>query len=157
MAESKQEDTFIRKTMHFVEKTAVYVMAVVLALYIFVEMVELLYQAGKGLMSSKEGTGNLLLSKEDLRMVLPVFFNILIAIELMDTLKVYAEHNHIKVQGVLLIGLIAIGRKLLILDLGHSDGFTLVGLASLIFALSLGYFLVKTGGSFLGKKSGESS
>jgi uncharacterized membrane protein (DUF373 family) len=47
------------------------------------------------------------------------------------------------VQSILLIGLIAIGRKLLVLDLGHADGIANIGLASIIIALSLGYYLVK--------------
>jgi uncharacterized membrane protein (DUF373 family) len=52
------------------------------------------------------------------------------------------EHS-IKVQSILLIGLIALRRKLLTLDVGHADGLSNIGLAALILALAGGYYLVK--------------
>jgi len=76
-------------------------------------------------------------------LVIPVFFNVLIAIELIDTFNIYIREHSIKVQSILLIGLIAIGRKLLVLDIGHSDGVQNIGVASIIIALALGYYLLK--------------
>jgi uncharacterized membrane protein (DUF373 family) len=108
-----------------------------------VELIELIYQFGKALINMNDTTVRLLISKEQTAMVLPVFFNILIAIELIDTFNIYIKEHNIKVQNILLIGLIAIGRKLLVLDIGHSDGLSNIGLASIIIALSVGYYLVK--------------
>ena len=70
----------------------------------------------------------------------------MIAIELIDTFNVYIKEHSIRVQSILLIGLIAIGRKLLVLDVGHSDGLHNIGLASIIIALSLGFYLLKKAG-----------
>lgn len=75
--------------------------------------------------------------------ILPVFFNILIAVELIDTFNIYIKEHSIKVLSILLIGLIAIGRKLLILDFAHSDGFGNIGLAALIFSLAMEYYLIR--------------
>lgn len=125
------------------EEIVFYILSAIVALYIVVEVVELVYQFGKALWIMNDTTTRLLLSKEQTAMVLPVFFNILIAIELIDTFNVYVREHHIKVQNILLIGLIAIGRKLLVLDVGHSDGIANIGLASIILALSLGYYLMK--------------
>lgn len=125
------------------EEIVFYILSAIVALYIVVEIVELVYQFGKMLWIMDDTTTRLLLSKEQTAMVLPVFFNILIAIELIDTFNVYVREHHIKVQNILLIGLIAIGRKLLVLDVGHSDGIANIGLASIILALSLGYYLMK--------------
>jgi uncharacterized membrane protein (DUF373 family) len=55
----------------------------------------------------------------------------------------YVKEHSIKVQSILLIGLIAIGRKLLVLDVGHADGLHNIGLAAIIISLALGYYLVK--------------
>lgn len=120
-----------------------YILSAIVILYIAIELIELIYQFGKALFTMRESSDRLLISKEQTAMVLPVFFNILIAIELIDTFNVYIKEHHIKVQSILLIGLIAIGRKLLVLDVGHTDGLNNIGLASLIIALSLGYYLVK--------------
>lgn len=125
------------------EVVVFYLLTAVVALYIVIEVVELFYQFGKAILTRQENSPRLLVTKEQTAMVLPVFFNILIAIELIDTFNVYIEEHSIKVQSILLIGLIAVGRKLLVLDIGHSDGITNIGLASIIIALSVGYYLVK--------------
>ena len=120
-----------------------YILSAIIVLYIAVEIIELIYQFGKALLTTGDTTTRLLITKEQTALVLPVFFNILIAIELIDTFNVYIKEHRIKAQSILLIGLIAIGRKLLVLDLGHADGLNNIGLASIIIALSLGYYLVK--------------
>jgi len=120
-----------------------YILSAIIVLYIAVEIIELVYQFGKALLTTGDTTTRLLITKEQTALVLPVFFNILIAIELIDTFNIYIKEHSIKVQSILLIGLIAIGRKLLVLDLGHADGLSNIGLASIIIALSLGYYLVK--------------
>lgn len=131
--------SFIKKF----EVIVFYILSAILVLYIAVEIIELIYQFGKALLTTGDTTTRLLITKEQTALVLPVFFNILIAIELIDTFNVYIKEHSIKVQSILLIGLIAIGRKLLVLDLGHADGLSNIGLASIIIALSLGYYLVK--------------
>lgn len=125
------------------EVAVFYVLSAVVVLYIAIELIELVYQFGKALLTKNDSGTRLFISKEQTALVLPVFFNILIAIELIDTFNVYIKEHHIKVQSILLIGLMAIGRKLLVLDIGHADGLTNLGLASMIVALSLGYYLVK--------------
>ncbi len=125
------------------EVAVFYILSAIIVLYISVEIIELIYQFGKALLSADVNTDRLLITKEQTAAVLPVFFNVLIAIELIDTFNVYIKEHSIKVQSILLIGLIAIGRKLLVLDLGHADGLNNIGLAAIIIALSLGYYLVK--------------
>ncbi len=125
------------------EVAVFYVLSSIIVLYIAVEVIELVYQFGKAIFTKSPNTDRLLITKEQTAMVLPVFFNILIAIELIDTFDVYVKEHSIKVQSILLIGLIAIGRKLLILDIGHNEGIQNIGLAALIIALAAGYYLVK--------------
>ncbi len=125
------------------EVAVFYILSVVVVLYIAIEIIELVYQFGKAIIHHDYNDDRLLVTKEQTRQVLPVFFNILIAIELIDTFNIYIKEHSIKVQSILLIGLIAIGRKLLVLDIGHSEGLQNIGLAAIILALSLGYYLVK--------------
>ncbi len=125
------------------EVAVFYILSVVVVLYIAIEIIEWVYQFGKAIIHYDDNDDRLLVTKEQTRQVLPVFFNILIAIELIDTFNIYIKERSIKVQSILLIGLIAIGRKLLVLDIGHSEGLQNIGLAAIILALSLGYYLVK--------------
>lgn len=132
-----------QSVVHKFETAVFYILTTILVLYIAVELIEVIYQFGKALLTPDNDSYRLLVSKQQTAMVLPVFFNILIAIELIDTFNVYIKEHSIKVQSILLIGLIAIGRKLLTLDLGHADGLSNIGLAAIILSLALGYYLVK--------------
>jgi uncharacterized membrane protein (DUF373 family) len=72
-----------------------------------------------------------------------MFFNILLMMEIMQTLKVFAEDHIIKLRIILIVCLIAASRK--ILEVGgeqHIDPMAEIGLGVLILALSAGYFLV---------------
>jgi uncharacterized membrane protein (DUF373 family) len=131
------------KTLKKFEVFVFYMLSAIIVIYIAVELIELVYQFGKALLTKNDTSTRLLITKEQTALVLPVFFNILIAVELIDTFNFYIKEHSIKVQSILLIGLIAIGRKLLVLDVGHSDGLSNLGLAAIILALSVGYYLIQ--------------
>jgi uncharacterized membrane protein (DUF373 family) len=120
-----------------------YLLTVIIVLYIAVEIIELIYQFGSALITSNTDSSRLLITKEQTALVLPVFFNILIALGLIHTFSIYIKEQIIKVQSILLIALISMCRKIFILDIGHADGLSNIGLASIIIALALGYYLVK--------------
>lgn len=125
------------------EKIVFTFLVIILVSYIIVEIVELVFQFGVSISKGSNIDGRLLISNALLKEVLPVFFNILIAIELIDTFSVYVQKHSIKVLNILLIGLIAIGRKLIAYDFNDSDGVSNLGLAALIISLAGGYYLIK--------------
>ncbi|MEZ7885630.1 MAG: phosphate-starvation-inducible PsiE family protein [Bacteroidales bacterium] len=125
------------------EKAVFSVLVVILVSYIIVEIIELIYQFSMALIFPEVENGRLMVSAALLKEFLPVFFNILIAIELIDTFSIYYHKHSIKVLNILLIGLIAIGRKLIGFDFGTSSGIENIGLAALIFALAAGYYFIK--------------
>ncbi|MDD2490994.1 MAG: phosphate-starvation-inducible PsiE family protein [Bacteroidales bacterium] len=131
---------------NFIKKYERYVfiiLSVILMLYITVEIVELIYQFFSSIFKMDEGNGRLIVSTSLLKDFLPIFFNILIAIELIDTFLIYMQKHSIKVLNILLIGLIAIGRKLIAFDFNDLSGLSNIGLAALIIALAGGYYLIK--------------
>jgi uncharacterized membrane protein (DUF373 family) len=70
------------------EQIIFYILSAIIMLYIAIEIIELVYQFGKALITSDPDSDRLLVSKHQTGLVLPVFFNILIAIELFDTCKI---------------------------------------------------------------------
>jgi uncharacterized membrane protein (DUF373 family) len=69
---------------------------------------------------------------------------VLIGIELLETIaKTYSSKNVNHAKIVMAVALIAIARKVIILDVEKYSGQALVGIAAIILALSLGYFLVQ--------------
>ena len=72
-----------------------------------------------------------------------LFLNVLIALELLENITAYLEKNVIQVELVIVTSLIAVSRKLIILDLNKTTGVQLIGLAIAIFALSISYWIVR--------------
>ena len=120
-----------------------YFLTVVLVLYITIELVELAYQFGKAIITTKGDGDRLLISKAQTAEVMPVFFNILIALGIINTFNIYITEQVIKLQSILMLGLISMCRKLFMLDVAHGNGLNSIGMATIIVALALGYYLVR--------------
>lgn len=67
----------------------------------------------------------------------------LLGLELLDTVKVYFRDHQVRVEVILLVSLIAMGRHVLEIDLHHTEPILLVGIAGLILVLAASYYLVK--------------
>ena len=72
-----------------------------------------------------------------------LFLNILIALELLENITAYLKEHVIQVQLVIVTSLIAVARKLIILDLEKTSGTQLIGLAIAVVALSISYWLIR--------------
>jgi len=85
----------------------------------------------------------ILLEIDELLDIFGLFLLVLLGIELVSTLKTYLTENEIHVEVVFAVALIAIGRKVIILDVKEISSLSLLGIAAIIISLSVGYFLVR--------------
>jgi uncharacterized membrane protein (DUF373 family) len=85
----------------------------------------------------------ILLEIDELLEIFGFFLLVLIGIELLETIKAYLMTNVVHVEIVLEVALIAIARKVIILDIGRYESLTLVGVAALIAAVALAFFVIK--------------
>ncbi|MHB8117211.1 MAG: phosphate-starvation-inducible PsiE family protein [Methanothrix sp.] len=73
---------------------------------------------------------------------------VLIGVELLETFKTFQLDKTVNVLSVLLVALIAIARKVIIMEIDDStNDMGLIGLSAIIVSLSLGYYLIKRSGS----------
>jgi len=87
----------------------------------------------------------LLLNFEELLEVLGFFMMVLIGLELLETIKNYLTQHALHVEVVILVAMIAISRKVIILDMKVTTPESMFGIALLLASLSLSYFLIKKG------------
>jgi len=76
------------------------------------------------------------------RNVAVLFFNILLMMEIMQTIKVFADTHIIKVRVILIVCLIAVSRKILASGEEVIDPMTEFSIAGLVLALAISYYLV---------------
>ncbi len=69
---------------------------------------------------------------------------VIIGIELLESItKTYLKEGVDHVKVVLAVAMIAIARKVIILDVKEVSSLTMLGIAAIILALSVGYFMSK--------------
>ena len=76
-----------------------------------------------------------------------LFLNVLIALEILENITVYLKKHVFQVELVLVTSLIAVSRKIIILDLEKKDSSDLIALAIAVFSLSISYFIVRQANS----------
>ncbi|MBN2401216.1 MAG: phosphate-starvation-inducible PsiE family protein [Spirochaetes bacterium] len=85
-----------------------------------------------------------LLSVDQLLDIFGLFMLVLIGIELLETImKTYITQAQPHYEVVLSVAIIAIARKVIIMDIKEIDSLSLIGIASIIIALTGGYFFMK--------------
>ena len=85
----------------------------------------------------------LLLNIEEMLSVFGFFLMVLIGIELMETVKIYLEKETVHVEVILMVAIIAISRKVIIMDLKDVGALDLLGIAAIVLALASAYFAIK--------------
>ena len=73
-----------------------------------------------------------------------LILNILIALEILENITAYLRKHVVQVELVIVTSLIAIARKIIILDLTKVKGIDIIGLATAILALSISYWIIRT-------------
>jgi uncharacterized membrane protein (DUF373 family) len=81
--------------------------------------------------------------KDSLFLIFGLFLNVLIALEILENITGYLKKHVIQVELVIVTSLIAVARKIIILDLEKKTAADLIGLATAIFALSISYLIVR--------------
>jgi uncharacterized membrane protein (DUF373 family) len=87
---------------------------------------------------------------QDVTMLLPamqrVFAGVLVVLlglELAETIKSYFADHHIRVEVILVVAIVAVGRHMIQVDFDHAPPGEILALSALMLSLTGGYFFVK--------------
>jgi uncharacterized membrane protein (DUF373 family) len=128
------------KALDTYQKGIYYVLTGLLAVIIGFSVIELAALIFQGLLFDES---RFRLENHEILGVLGLFLLVLIGLELLETIRTYVEDHRIHVEVIMLVALIAITRKIILLDSGEVDDLSLIGIGFVIIALSGGYYLVK--------------
>jgi len=131
------------KTMaSLVEKYIIKTLIVLMSILLGLATIELIYKT----ISAFDTSESFLISIDAIMELFGVFLLVLIGIELLDTIKIYLRKNVVHVEVVILVAIIAIARKIIVLDFEKYSGLEIIGIALIIIALAIGYYLIKKAG-----------
>jgi uncharacterized membrane protein (DUF373 family) len=127
--------------MHTVKKWMSFFVFMVMTLIVAISIVELAIVLYLDLFDPTDDV--LFLEIDELFRIFGFFFIILIGFELMETIEMYFKKNIIHAEVVLLVAVIAVSRKVILLDLEKYDPLAIIGLGLIILALGGCYCLIK--------------
>ena len=128
----------MEKVLYLFEKIIIVVLLGLMMLAVFVSTIELgviLYQE---LMKPPK----YLLDVKEMLEVFGFFLMVLIGLELLESIKTYLQEHRIPAKVVVLVALVAVSRKIIILDYKEISSDMLYGMSAIILSLSVAYFLV---------------
>lgn len=125
------------------EKTALSGVQLLLMVLIALGLLDLVYLLVRGVRANLMSIG----SVGDLNVAMQKGFAgillILIGLELIETVRAYLYGHRVRLEIVLIVAVIAVARHILDIHLEATNGITLLGIAALILALTVGWFLVR--------------
>ena len=126
---------WLRSFEHTIIRSLIFMMAVIIA----ISTIELGYLLVKDIVSPPV----FFLEIDELLELFGFFLLILIGIELLETIKAYLQDQVVHSEIVLEVALIAIARKVIILDLKDYDSIIILGIAALIITIAAAYYIVR--------------
>lgn len=130
------------KLIKYFEKFVIVSLTILMGIVVIASTIELVYALYLDFFV-RPHQDNLLISLNQLSEVFGLFFNVLIGFELFETVKMYLKDNVFHAELILLVGLIAISRKVILLDYQSMDALSIIGIAFLIGTITGGYYLLK--------------
>ncbi|QYX32358.1 phosphate-starvation-inducible PsiE family protein [Sphaerospermopsis torques-reginae] len=128
--------------MHVIENIEVIVskiLSILMVIVIFVAIADLSIFLVKELFDAPYGKFNTVLFK-----VFGLFLNVLIALEILENITAYLKKHVFQVELVIVTSLIAVARKIIILDLEKVTGIDIIGLGIAVLALSISYLIIRS-------------
>ncbi|MGM3305631.1 phosphate-starvation-inducible PsiE family protein [Anabaena sp. WFMT] len=128
--------------MYLIENIVVVVskiLSILMMVVIFAAIGDLSFFLFKELFNVTYGNFNTILFK-----VFGLFLNVLIALEILENITAYIQKHVLHVELVIVTSLIAVARKIIILDLEKVSGIDIIGLGTAVLALSISYFIIRS-------------
>lgn len=129
--------------MHLIENVEVMVskaLSLLMVLVILMTIIDLSRFILTELLTFKQETG----FNERLFKIFGLFLDSLIALEILENIAGYLKKHVLQVELVIITSLIAIARKIIILDLKATEGLEIIGLGIAILSLSISYLIIRS-------------
>lgn len=142
LQETEKSVTLVNRAVKILETYIIKALIGLMSLLLIIATIQLGYRVIESVIVSD----TFIIDLDVLMDLFGIFLLVLIGIELLDTIKVYFRKHEVHVEVVMLVALIAIARKIIVLDFKEYTGLEIIAIAAIIIALALGYYFIKKAG-----------
>jgi uncharacterized membrane protein (DUF373 family) len=128
--------------MRFFELLERLVIIALLLMMVFI-VVAITFELGVMLVRDLWTPPYFLLEEKEISELFGFVLMIMVGLELQETIKAYRKEHRIHVEVVMMVAIVAVARKIIILDYKEIAALQLVGISSILLALGIGYYLIR--------------
>ncbi len=129
----------VSRFLEIFEKVVIFSLIAMMVIVIILSTVDL----GQTIFVDIFNPPDILINTNELLDIFGAFMLILIGVELLETIKAYLSEHVVHVDIVLNVALIAVARKIIIIDVKEYSALSLVAIAAIVITLAGAYFLQK--------------
>jgi uncharacterized membrane protein (DUF373 family) len=133
----------MERVMRPVERAILYAAQVLLILVIIAALYQLWYLFVVAIFDHLDDVRSIPMLTEAVQRGFAGVLLIVLGLELLETLRVYFTQHRVRLEIILVVAIIAVGRHVITLDFSHLSGPEIIGIAALILALTCGYYRFK--------------
>lgn len=138
---SLTEDESFLHTIEGIERIVSKILSLGMIVVILIAIAQLSYSLGQKILITLNQPSNESFNTT-LFELFGLFLNVLIALEILENITAYLRKHVIQVELVIVTSLIAVSRKIIILDLEKKGSDDLIALAVAVFSLSISYLII---------------
>jgi len=136
--ESEEQELSFQRRISWVELWVSKVLSVAMVVVILLAVVDLVRVLILEIVKPPLGLSTLKLVE-----LFGLFLNVLVALEILENITAYFKKHAIQVELVVITSLIAVSRKIIVLDLKQSSALDVIGLGVAVLSLSISYWIVR--------------
>ena len=136
----------MERVMRLIERGILYAAQVLLVLVIIAALYQLWYLFVVAIGDHVADIRSVPLLTEAVQRGFSGVLLIVLGLELIETLRVYFTHHRVRLEIILVVAIVAVGRHVINLDFHTLSGGDVAGIGALVLALTGGYYLVRKAG-----------
>ena len=137
--------------LKYIEKSLIWGIIIVITVILVLSFLDIIYEIKVKIVSPPF----MIIDAAGLMDLFSLFLVLLIGLELLETVKAYLRDDILHVEFIILVAIIAIARKVIVWDFQKYSTTELLGLAGMIIALGITYFLIKQSGFKIGPRKNK--
>lgn len=122
-----------------IEKVIIATLVIILAIILLLSTADVAFSIGTEVLKSP----TFLVEANNLMNIFSSILIVIIGLELLETIKAYLKEDVVHVELVVLVAIIALGRKVIIWDFNKYSINEMIGLSLLLVSLAVVYFLIR--------------
>lgn len=122
-----------------IEKVIVATLVFILTIILLLSTADVVFSIGNEILRSN----NYLIDADSLMKIFSSMLIVIIGLELLETIKAYLKEDVVHVELVILVAIIALGRKVIIWDFNKYSIYEMIGLSLILISLAVVYYLIR--------------